>query len=357
MTKTVLLLCGGKSEEHEISLISAKCLLDAFDRKLFTPIVVGISKKGVWFLEEEESFFEGEFRADKIRLNENRPTVSVVPFLSEKGQGQLLCEGQMITFDVVFPILHGPFGEDGTLQGLFDMAGVPYVGSGCGSSSNCMDKAITKHLVKDAGVKVGEFVELKAPSEAKKYLDKIKALGLPLFVKPSRMGSSVGISKVKEWGQLEKALEIAFQHDSKVLLEKAVVGREIECAVLGTPRSARVALPGEIIPDSQIGWYSYEAKYLLPEGAKTQVPAPLSETLQKQFQETALKVFQVMECDGLARVDFFLEKGTEEIYLNEVNTLPGFTPISMYPKMWQASGLSYSDLVTELLNLALRKKL
>ncbi|NDG28342.1 MAG: D-alanine--D-alanine ligase, partial [Proteobacteria bacterium] len=225
------------------------------------------------------------------------------------------------------------------------------------SSANCMDKAITKHLVREAGVKIGDFVELKSPSDSKKYLDKIRALGLPVFVKPSRMGSSVGISKVKELSSVEKAIEEAFRYDSKVLIEKAIVGREIECAVLGTTRSPKVAIPGEIIPDSSIGWYSYEAKYLLSEGAKTQVPASFTPELQKRFQEVAAKVFQVLECDGLARVDFFLEKGTDEIYLNEVNTLPGFTPISMYPKMWQASDLSYSDLVSELLNLALRKKL
>lgn len=356
MTKTVLLLCGGKSEEHEISLISAKCLLDAFDRKLFTPIVVGISKKGTWYLEEEENFFLGEFRADKIRLNEKRPTVSIIPFLSETGKGQLLCEGQTISFDVVFPILHGPFGEDGTLQGLLDMMGIPYVGSHCSSSANCMDKGITKTLAQTAGIKVAPFVELKSMEDLAKQSSAIQSLGFPVFVKPSRMGSSVGVSKVTQPALLHKAVEDAFRFDSKVLIEKGISGREIECAVLGSSKKAQVAIPGEIIPNSQIGWYSYEAKYILAEGATTRVPAQLTPNLMEDFKRQALKVFEALDCDGLARVDFFLENGTDAIYLNEVNTMPGFTPISMYPKMWEASGLSYEKLITELIQLALRKK-
>jgi D-alanine-D-alanine ligase len=357
MTKTVLLLCGGKSEEHEISLISAKCLLDAFDRKLFTPLIVGISRKGVWYLEEEESFFTGEFRADKIKLNENRPEVALIPFLSVNGKGQLLCEGQTLSFDVVFPILHGPFGEDGTLQGLLDLMGVPYVGSGCASSANCMDKATTKHLCERAGVKVAPFVELKSLSDLNTLSKAISQLQYPLFVKPSRMGSSVGVAKVTQPALLHAAVTNAFKYDTKVLIEEGISGREIECAVLGSREIAQVAIPGEIIPNAEIGWYSYEAKYLLAEGAKTKVPADLSPELTKRFQEVALTVFQVMDCEGLARVDFFLENQTQEIYLNEVNTLPGFTPISMYPQMWQASGLAYDKCVTELLNLALKKKL
>ncbi|NBT59071.1 D-alanine--D-alanine ligase, partial [bacterium] len=307
--------------------------------------------------EEEESFFSGEFRADKIRLNENRPQVALIPYLSETGQGQLLCEGQTLSFDVVFPILHGPFGEDGTLQGLLDLMGVPYVGSGCASSANCMDKAITKQLCEKAGVKVAPYVELKSVSHLNTQAKAISQLSYPLFVKPSRMGSSVGVSKVTQPALLHAAVTQAFKFDSKVIIEEGISGREIECAVLGTSSKAQVAIPGEIVPNAEIGWYSYEAKYLLAEGAKTQVPADLSPELMKRFQEEALKVFQVMDCEGLARVDFFLEKSTQEIYLNEVNTMPGFTPISMYPKMWQASGLSYEKCVTELLNLALKKKL
>lgn len=356
MTQTVLLLCGGRSEEHEISLISAKCLLEALDRKKYRPLVVGISKKGVWYLEEEDSFYLGELRADRIQLNEKRPTVSIVPFCSEKGEGQLLCEGQTLTFDVVFPILHGPFGEDGTLQGLLEMLGVAYVGSGCSSSANCMDKGITKQLAQAAGIQVAEYVELRSLADLGLHSKAIAQLGLPVFVKPSRMGSSVGVTKVSQSSQLHAAVQSAFQFDSKVLVEKAIVGREIECAVLGHTAHARVAIPGEIIPNPKIGWYSYEAKYLNAEGAVTQVPAQLSETLLQKFQEVTLRVFKALDCEGLARVDFFLEKDTDEIYLNEINTLPGFTPISMYPKMWEASGISYSDLITQLLELAQKRK-
>lgn len=356
MNQTVLILCGGKSEEHEISLISAKCLLKALDRKKFTPLIVGISRKGRWYLEEEDSFYLGELRADKIKLNENRPTVSLVPYPSESGKGQLLCEGQTLTFDVVFPILHGPFGEDGTVQGLLDLMGVSYVGSGCASSANCMDKAITKTLALQAGVKTASFVEIKSFSDLSKYSQALSNLQYPVFVKPSRMGSSVGVAKVTQPALLHAAVEKAFHFDSKVIVEQGISGREIECAVLGSKEGAQVAIPGEIIPNAQIGWYSYEAKYLLSEGARTQVPASLSPELAKRFQETALKVFKALDCEGLARVDFFLENSTQEIFLNEVNTMPGFTPISMYPKMWQASGMSYEALVTELILLALKRK-
>jgi D-alanine-D-alanine ligase len=320
-------------------------------------LVVGISRQGVWYLEEEDNFFLGEFQADKIKLNQNRPTVSVIPFLSEQGKGQLLCEGQTLTFDLVFPILHGPFGEDGTLQGLLDMIGVPYVGSGCSSSANCMDKAITKQLAQLQGIKGAPFVELKSLEDLTKYSSQIHNLGFPLFIKPSRMGSSVGVSKVSQPALLHQAVKAAFSFDSKVLIEKEISGREIECAVLGRKQELQVALPGEVIPNEKIGWYSYEAKYLLKEGSKTKVPADLSPQLMTQIQELALKVFTALECDGLARVDFFLEKNTNEIFLNEINTMPGFTPISMYPQMWQASGLSYESLITELLNLALGKKI
>jgi len=355
MTQTVLILCGGKSEEHEISLISAKCLLAALDRKRFTPLIVGISRQGKWLLEEEENFYLGEFRADQIRLNENRPTIALVPYLTETGKGQLLCEGQTLTFDVVFPILHGPYGEDGTVQGLFDLMGVPYVGSGCTSSANCMDKGITKTLALQSGVKTAKFVELKSLSDLSKYSLALSQLTYPLFVKPSRMGSSVGVSKVTQPAVLHAAVEKAFQFDSKVIIENGISGREIECAVLGSKEKAQVALPGEIIPASEIGWYSYEAKYLLADGAKTQVPAALSSELTSRFQQVALQVFQALDCEGLARVDFFLENTTQDIYLNEVNTMPGFTPISMYPKMWQASGMTYEQLVTELIVLALKR--
>ena len=355
MTKKILLLCGGRSDEHEISLLSAKCILDALDRTLFTPIVVGISRQGVWHLEEEKSFYRGELRADKIRLNENAPSASIAPFLSPSGRGQLQAQGKTLAFESVFPILHGPFGEDGTLQGLLDLIGIPYVGSTCGSSWICMDKVLTKMLCKEGNVRVADYVWLSKIEELNEKGRAIRALGNTVFVKPSRLGSSVGVAKVTSEEQLAPAVENALKYDNKVLIERAIVGRELECAVLGLNRSAKASLPGEIIVSQEIGWYSYEAKYILAEAAKTLAPAPLDDTTTKRIQEFCLKVFQLLECNGMARVDLFLEHGTDKLFLNEANTIPGFTPISMYPKMWQASGLAYSDLITELIRLGYQR--
>ena len=350
--KTVLILCGGRSDEHEISLISAKGILDALDRKTYSPLLVGISKKGVWHLEQENSFFTGEFRADKIKLNESVPTVTIAPFSNNKRQGTLLCEGKTYTFDVVFPILHGRFGEDGTLQGMLDMIGVPYVGSNCGSSWLCMDKVLTKTLCLRAGIATAKFTWVTSVDELPKVQSELSQLKYPLFVKPPRQGSSVGVSKVNSPSELKKAVETALKHDSKALIEEGIKGREIECAVLGNHGKAVVATPGEIIPSKKIGWYSYEAKYLLTDGAETKVPTDLDSKTTEAIKAFALRAYDCLECSGMARVDLFLEENTHNIYLNEINTIPGFTPISMYPKMWQASGMSYSDLISELLKLA-----
>lgn len=350
--KTVLILCGGRSEEHEISLISAKGVLEALDRKLYRPLLVGISKKGVWHLLEESSFYMGEFRADKIKLNEKTPAVTLTPYSNEKRQGTLLCEGKSHLFDLVFPILHGKFGEDGTLQGMLDIIGVPYVGSNCGSSWLCMDKVLTKTLCLRAGIATAKFTYVESVEGLNKVQAELSQLKYPLFVKPPRQGSSVGVSKVNSPSELKKAVETALKYDSKVLIEEGIKGREIECAVLGHHGQAKVATPGEIIPSKKIGWYSYEAKYLLADGAETKVPADLDAQTTEAIKAFALKAFDCLECSGLARVDLFLEENTGKIYLNEINTIPGFTPISMYPKMWQASGLSYSELISQLLTLA-----
>jgi len=344
--KTVLILCGGRSLEHEISLISAKCILDALDRAQYVPIVVGIDKQGVWHLQKDRDFFTGEFRADHIQLKLTDERVSLDPFLTINGRGRLTVEGRILEFDVVFPVLHGSFGEDGTLQGLLDIIGIPYVGSGCASSAVCMDKALTKATCERMGISVAPYVCLSKPEDLTTL-----PFAPPVFVKPARQGSSVGITRVTDLSQLEAAVKEAFRYDSKVLVEQGIDGREIECAVLGRGKSARVALPGEIQVAAEIGWYSYEAKYLSKTAAKTVVPAALTPELTKQAQDLALRAFQVLECDGLARVDLLVTP--HKVYLNEVNTLPGFTPISMYPMMWIASGLPYPALINELLSLAL----
>lgn len=350
--KTLLVLCGGKSDEHEISLISAKCILDALDRRELTPLVVGISKRGVWHLEDEKTFFTGELRADRIRLNESAAAVTLAPYVGADGRGKLVSGTREIGFDAVFPVIHGKNGEDGTLQGLLDLVGVPYVGPGCLSSAVCMDKAIAKALARDAGIPVADYVVLTDPKELPAKRDAIRKLGFPCFVKPSRQGSSVGVSRATSEAELAKAVETAFRHDTKVLVERGISGREIECAVLGLNQSPRASLPGEIVVSKKVGWYSYEAKYLMADGAETVAPAALDAPTTKAVQELALRAFRALECDGMARVDLFLEHGSGKLYLNEANTIPGFTPISMYPKMWEASGLPYPKLISELVRLA-----
>jgi len=355
MKKRVLLLCGGKSDEHEISLISAKHILEALDRSLFDPLVVGISKNGIWHLENEKNFYVGNPTADQIELNLDAPTPTLVPFANASGKGQLLVSDISYEFDIAFPILHGPFGEDGTLQGLFDIVGVPYVGANCGSSWICMDKSLTKILCQSHSIPVTDFVRLTSLEDLQAKAPEIADLGKTVFVKPARLGSSVAISKVTDATQLPKAVERAFQHDSKVLIERGIEGREIECAVLGLNRSAKVALPGEIVPSKKEGFYSYAAKYLLKDGAELFAPAKLDAPMVKKAQELALEAFELLECDGMARVDLFLERSTNKLYLNELNTIPGFTPISMYPKLWQASGLTYPELISQLIKLGFQR--
>lgn len=346
--KTVLFLCGGKSQEHEISLISAKCVLDALDTSRYTPVIVGIDKHGVWHLQENQDFYTGEFRADKIALKLTNERVSFDPYLGKNGRGRIHADGRIIEFDVVFPILHGPFGEDGTLQGMLDIVGIPYVGSGCASSAVCMDKALTKAACERLGIPVAPYRLLLTPSDLASEKAEIQKLKLPLFVKPARLGSSVGITRVTEFSQLEAAVAEAFRHDSKVLVEQGISGREIECGILGD----KASVPGEILVDAEVGWYSYDAKYISKTTARTVAPADLPPVLFGEVQETALRIFRALECKGLARVDLLLEHGTNRIYLNEVNTLPGFTPISMYPILWQATGVPYSRLISELIELA-----
>jgi len=227
---------------------------------------------------------------------------------------------------------------------------VPFVGSGCGPSWLAMDKALTKTLCQQKGMNVCRHWVIS--SETRTDDLNVSLLPYPVFVKPARLGSSVGISKVTDPKELVKAIRAAFKHDTKVLVEQGIFGREIECAVLGNRKTAKVALPGEIVPSPKVGWYSYEAKYLMNDGAQTLTPAKLSPELKQKAQAMALEAFHLLECEGLARIDFFLEAGTDTLFLSEVNTMPGFTPVSMYPKMWESSGLSYRDLVSQLIRLA-----
>ncbi len=358
MKKTILFLTGGKSDEHEISLISTKCVIEALDRNIFSPLIVGITKDGKWYLEDEK-FWDGEPRADSIKLSRSKKPVTLSLSLDENSRGCLYVVGtrEEYFFDGVFPILHGPFGEDGTIQGLLEIISIPYVGSGPGASWICMDKVLTKQLAFQAGINIADFVWFNGKNGFLENKKEIKKLGFPLFVKPARLGSSVGISKVNDENELESAVELALKYDSKCIVEKAIRGREIECGVLGLCLNARASVPGEIKPLKEIGWYSYEAKYLLKNGAEIIVPAKLAKNSIDKIQELALKTFNVLECDGMARVDLFLEEETDKLYLNEINTIPGFTPISMYPKMWEESGISYRTLISKLIELGFMRLL
>ena len=350
---TVALLFGGKSGEHEVSLRSAASILKALDRKKYDVIPIGITKDGQW--RSEPKFLEAAFPD----ILSNGRTVLLPPDPLDNSLMQVLSDskaiGNQARIDVVFPALHGTYGEDGTIQGLLDMANLPYVGAGVLGSSVGMDKDIMKRLLQHAGLPIVDFlVVLDHQWQARKQAirkDIESKLGHPCFVKPANLGSSVGISKVKNAAALDAAMDLAAQYDRKIIIEKGLEVREIECSVLGND-DPLASLPGEIVPSHE--FYDYEAKYL-DESSRLLIPAPLEESQTKTIQELAIRTFLVTECSGLARVDFFLEKKTNLIYVNEINTLPGFTSISMYPKLWQATGLGYGELIDRLIQLAIER--
>jgi D-alanine-D-alanine ligase len=270
------------------------------------------------------------------------------------GSNRIPVTGSGLHFDVVLPILHGPNGEDGTMQGLMELANVPYVGSGVLGSALCMDKDVAKRVLRDAGIPVVPFLTVKRSAfqrDQKTFLDQAaKEFGYPYFVKPANMGSSVGVGKVKNEKEALEKFNKAFDYDSKVLVEKAVAARELECSVLGNDRP-EASIVGEIVPLGE--FYSYESKYVDENGAELLIPAPnLTASEIQEIQELAIRAFSALECAGMARVDFFKDKNTGELFLNELNTIPGFTPISMYPKLWDASGLPYPKLIDRLIELA-----
>lgn len=345
--KKVVVLFGGRSSEHEISRTSAASILKQINRKSYEVRTIGITKSGRWLLTEADpaSIEDGSWE----RGDANRPVMlSLDPgnagFIAEGPQGQ-----EKLDPDVVFPVLHGKNGEDGTVQGLLQMAGIPFVGSDTSSSAACMDKGTAKALVSQAEAADQAkccIIHRSGcdPEEAAEGADAFFAGQYPLFVKPSRAGSSVGISKVKRREDLPQAIRTAFAEDSKVLVEEAIVGRELEVAVLGNDDPAASCV-GEIFTAGE--FYDYEAKYD-DIGSRTAVAEDLPEELELEIRETALRIYRILECRGLARVDFFLS-ADGRIVFNEINTLPGFTKISMYPSLWEASGLSYSGLIDELI--------
>jgi len=308
MPLRVAVLCGGRSGEHEISLRSAESIIAGLDRAKFEVQRIFITPEGCW-----------EPRA-----------LSPEP-------------GANPGIDVVFPVLHGTFGEDGTVQGLLELADLPYVGAGVLASAVSMDKEVTKRLLVERGLPVAEYVTVTRGNKPDINLP------FPLFVKPANLGSSVGISKVKSCAELPAALELAAQYDRKILVERGIAGREFECSVLGSEKPL-AAVPCEVIPSRD--FYDYEDKYLL-DAAKLIVPAPLTPEQTAEMQRMAVAAYQAVECEGMARVDFLLEAASGKFYINEINTIPGFTSISMYPKMWEAAGVPFTELLDRLIDLAL----
>ncbi|MCX8160227.1 MAG: D-alanine--D-alanine ligase [Candidatus Saccharicenans sp.] len=337
---TVALIFGGRSAEHEISIISARAIHKNLNRKKYRVLCIYVTKEGNWKLVPSP-----EATATPLKTGRG---FSFLPWARSRSR-------PAIKADVYFPVLHGPYGEDGTIQGLLEMADVPYVGAPVLASAIGMDKAIFKHLLSRLGLPVVPYLVLYEADwkKERKHIERkiIKEIGLPLFVKPANLGSSVGISKVKIRKELAPAVRLAFRYDHKILVEKAIRGREIECSVLGNEQP-RASLPGEVIPHRE--FYDYADKYL--EGkTRFHIPAELPAALARRFQELAVASFKAIDGCGMARVDFFLEQGTQNIYINEINTIPGFTEISMYPRLWEVSGLSFAGLLDRLINLALRR--
>lgn len=343
---------GGKSAEHEVSLQSAKNIVEAIDKTRFEVVLLGIDKQGQWHISDAQNYLLNAHDPAHIALRPSDITLAHIP---GKAHQQMInaASGQPLdAIDVIFPIVHGTLGEDGSLQGMLRMANLPFVGSDVLGSAACMDKDVTKRLLRDAGLSIAPFVTLTRRTRDNFSFDEIKAkLGLPLFVKPANQGSSVGVSKVNSAEQYQQAVALAFEFDHKVVVEQGIKGREIECAVLGND-DPQASTCGEIVLNSE--FYAYDTKYIDDNGAKVVVPAAISAEVNDKIRHVAIEAYQTLGCSGMARVDVFLTENNE-VVINEINTLPGFTNISMYPKLWQASGLDYTSLITRLIELALER--
>jgi len=344
----VAILFGGKSAEHEISLISARNIVDAMDKAKYDVVAIGIDKQGRWYLDEGARLLLGK-TASKVEYADSQnaaavmPGETVTPMVRATGAG-------FGTLDVVFPVLHGPFGEDGTVQGLLKLANLPFVGAGVLGSAVGMDKDVMKRLLRDADVPIGKFLAFDRADRIS-FARVKKALGMPLFVKPANLGSSVGISKVARPAEFAAAVKEAFRYDNKIVIEEFIKGREIECSVLGNDKPI-ASLSGEIVVNRD--FYSYDAKYLDDHGARLEIPARLPKAMIKKVRDIALRAYRTLCCEGMARVDFFVQ-ANGRVLVNEINTIPGFTKISMYPKMWEATGISYPKLIDRLIQLAIQR--
>lgn len=358
MKLKVGVLCGGRSGEHEVSLKSAASITDALDKEKYEIIPIGITRKGAWFTGENVI----QDLAQGGSLEGNDP-IAIIPDPEVGGFVKLPREGgkspspsqEVEKLEVVFPVLHGPYGEDGTVQGLLELAGIPYVGPGVLAASAGMDKAIMKMVFQQRGLPVGKylyFLRKEWEKDREYYLDKVeRKLGYPCFVKPCNLGSSVGISKAKSREELLRGIEEAIQYDRKIVIEEFIRGREIEVSVLGNDEPL-ASLPGEVVPCNE--FYDYRAKYL-DDRSLLYIPAEMDSSLASRVQEMAVESFKALDGSGMGRVDFFVEEETNRIIINEINTIPGFTQVSMYPKLWEASGVSYGELLDRLINLALER--
>ncbi|MFD7728827.1 D-alanine--D-alanine ligase family protein [Kitasatospora phosalacinea] len=360
----VAIVFGGRSSEHGVSVVTAASVLRSIDRSKYEVLPIGITHEGRWALVGDEparmTITDGRMPdVDQVAESvEGQVALPLAPgsrevVWSEPGAAPKVL-GEV---DVVLPLLHGPWGEDGTLQGLLELSGVPYVGSGVLASAVGMDKEFTKRIIESLGLYAGEYTVVKPrewESEAGRSAarERIAALGLPLFVKPCRAGSSIGITKVKDLADLDAAVEEARRHDPKVIVEKGVEGREIECGVLEFEDGPRASVAAEVLVDGDFEFYDFEAKYI--DSSEVRIPADLTGEEQAEIRRQAVAVFEGLGCEGLARVDFFLLADGRWM-VNEVNTMPGFTPISAYPKMWEATGVPYAELIDRLLAAALRR--
>jgi D-alanine-D-alanine ligase len=347
----VALLFGGRSAEHDVSLMSAANVFRALDPARYEVVPVAVARGGAWMLCR---LADGRFPAT---VPADGPLIALLP----GGGGRLVVVADdgataepPAPVDVIFPVLHGPFGEDGTVQGLAEIAGVPFVGSSVFASAAAMDKDAAKRLLRDAGLPIARFRTV-TPGDAASFAELAAELGRPLFVKPARLGSSVGVGKADSAEELDAALREAFRHDRKVLIEECVRGREVECGVLeDADGTLTTSLPGEIVPTNRHAFYTYEAKYLDEDGAILKVPADLPNAVAKRVQDMSVRAFRALGCEAMARIDFFLRPDMS-VVVNEVNTIPGFTNISMYPMAFAASGVSYTELVDRLIRHALAR--
>jgi D-alanine-D-alanine ligase len=351
------LIFGGRSGEHEVSLSSAQGVMGAIDKSKYEVVPIGITKQGRWLAAGDpwQALSSGVPAGSKPAALLAEPSEQGLLSLEMQESEHELTAVQLGQLDVVFPILHGPYGEDGTVQGLLELAGLPYVGAGVTASAVGMDKAVFKDVMSARGLPIVPYLVVKRKTwegDPNRIIAQIESeLGYSCFVKPANLGSSVGIAKAHNRPELREALDDAARYDRKLLVEVAIDAREIEVSVLGNDDPI-ASVPGEIVPCNE--FYDYAAKYIDGE-SELLIPAPISEEMASQIRQLAVDAYQAIDCAGMARVDFLLDRHSERVYLNEVNTLPGFTPISMYPKLWEASGISYSELIDRLIQLALER--